>query len=82
MHFDSKQSTIADLTEEYGRDVDMVRRNIFKVEEPEPITCTLQDELQPPAYRKEVIDMIELGKKNQKPKYSYNSGLDYYPFQK
>lgn len=83
MNFDVAPQQIEDLKEEYGRDIDIVRRHIFKVEEPKKIECTFHEEMKPPAYRKEVIDMIELGKKNQKkPKFQYNSGLDYYPFQK
>lgn len=83
--FDSPPTAILDLKEEYGRDVDIIRRHIFKLEEEtleEKKPCTLHEELLPPAYRKEVIEMINLGKKNQKPKYPQNTGLSYYPFQK
>lgn len=84
--FDSPPSTIADLYEFYGRDIDIVRRRIYKLPEPmeEQIEeCTLHDEIQPPAYRKSVQEMIALGQKQaNKNKFKYNSGLDYYPFQK
>ena len=40
-----------DLEDEYSRDVDIVRRCIFKMELPEEIECTLHEEIQPPAYR-------------------------------
>ncbi len=83
MHFDCPTNLIADFREEYGRDIDIVRSNIFKVESPVPmIECTLDEELLPPAYRKDVIKMMEVAKKRDKPKYDQKSGLDYYPFQK
>lgn len=82
MHFDCSTNLIADVREEYGRDIDIVRANVFKVEEPAAIECTLDEELLPPAYRKDVIKMMEVAKKRDKPKYDQKSGLDYYPFQK
>jgi small subunit ribosomal protein S6 len=39
------------LEEEYGRDVDIVRRRIFRIETPEEFECTLHEEILPPAYR-------------------------------
>ena len=80
--FDTAPPNIIDLTEELGRDVDIVRRHVFKVEEPIKFECTLHEEMLPPAYRKDVNEMIEMAKKNQKKEYNYNSGFDYYPFQK
>lgn len=82
LHFDCSPNLIADFSEEYGRDIDIVRANIFKVENPKKFKCTLDEELLPPAYRKEVIKMIEVAKRRDKPKYDQKSGLDYYPFQK
>ncbi|XP_023703860.1 probable 28S ribosomal protein S6, mitochondrial [Cryptotermes secundus] len=75
-------ASLHDLEEEYGRDVDIIRRRIFKVEAPEEFECTLHEEILPPAYRKDVQKMIEESKKVDKHKFQYNSGLDYYPFQK
>lgn len=68
--------------EEFGRDIDIVRRRIYKIEEPEEFQCTLHEEMLPPAYRKDVQEMIDIAKRKQKRKFKYNSGLDYYPFQK
>ncbi|XP_055843017.1 probable 28S ribosomal protein S6, mitochondrial [Episyrphus balteatus] len=82
IQFDTAPTKIVDLNEEYGRDIDIIRRHIFKLEEPKAVECTLHEELQPPAYRKDVQKMIEIAKRKQKKKYDYNSGLDYYPFQK
>lgn len=85
--FDVPPSEIFDIKEELGRDVDIIRRHIFKLEDSENAEvlqkeCTLHEEMLPPAYRKEVQKMIAIGKKNQKVKYPHNSGFDYYPFQK
>lgn len=82
INFDVAPTEIIDLKEEFGRDIDIVRRNIYKLEEPEKYECTLHEEMLPPAYRKEVQEMIEIAKRKHKPKYNYNSGLSYYPFQK
>ncbi|XP_055386612.1 probable 28S ribosomal protein S6, mitochondrial [Condylostylus longicornis] len=80
--FDTAPNNIEILKEEFIRDVDFVRRNIYRVEEEEKIECTLAEELLPPAYRKDVKEMLEISAKKQKKKFNYNSGLDYYPFQK
>lgn len=82
INFDAAPSKIADVREELGRDIDIVRKHIFKVEEPEKYECTLHEEMLPPAYRKDVQEMIEIAKRKQKPKFNYNSGMEYYPFQK
>lgn len=73
---------IADFEEEYRRDIDIIRASVFKIEPPQRIQCTLDEELLPPAYRKNVIEMMRVSKRKEKRKYSQNSGLDYYPFQK
>ncbi|KAH8378928.1 hypothetical protein KR009_002133 [Drosophila setifemur] len=80
--FDSAPTKIADMKEEFGRDIDIVRRYVFKAQEPEQQACTLHEEMLPPAYRKDVQELVEAAKRKQKNKYNYNSGLDYYPFQK
>lgn len=82
LEFDSSPKLIADLKEEYGRDIDIVRRHIFRITPNEKSECTLHDELLPPAYRKDVIEMINIGNQDKKKEYKYNSGFDYYPFQK
>ncbi|EDW50474.1 probable 28S ribosomal protein S6, mitochondrial [Drosophila sechellia] len=80
--FDTAPMKIADLKEEFGRDIDIIRRYIFKVEESEKKPCTLHEEMLPPAYRKDVQEIIAAAQKKQKKKFNYNSCLDYYPFQK
>ncbi|GBP63210.1 Probable 28S ribosomal protein S6, mitochondrial [Eumeta japonica] len=82
---DTPSRSIKNLREEYRRDVDIVRQRIFRTQADSQEPCTLEEELLPPAYRKEVQKMIEIGKIQQNPftfKFKYNSGFDYYPFQK
>ncbi|KAJ8950158.1 hypothetical protein NQ314_008011 [Rhamnusium bicolor] len=80
--FNVPPSSIDKLFDEYGRDIDIIRRRIYKKKEAETFECTLHDELQPPPYRKNVQDLIAEARKLDKPKFKYNTGLDYYPFQK
>ncbi|XP_058447570.1 small ribosomal subunit protein bS6m [Malaya genurostris] len=82
--FDTPPSTLEDLEEEYSRDVDIIRKRIYKADATlqQEISCTLHDEMLPPAYRKDVQKMISIANKNKKKGFQYNSGLDYYPFQK
>ncbi|KAK5642699.1 hypothetical protein RI129_008866 [Pyrocoelia pectoralis] len=80
--FNSPPASIPDLLDEYERDIDIIRRKIFKQETPEFKECTLHEELQPPPYRKSVQELIAQARKLDKPKFKYNTGLDYYPFQK
>ncbi|XP_050362793.1 probable 28S ribosomal protein S6, mitochondrial [Nymphalis io] len=83
---DTATQSVADLKEEYSRDVDIIRQRVFKMQEnTQPSPCTLAEELLPPAYREEVQKMVEVGKTQVNRftyKFKYNSGLDYYPFQK
>ncbi|KAI5636700.1 ribosomal protein s6 domain-containing protein [Phthorimaea operculella] len=82
---DTTTQTVADLREEYGRDVDIIRNRVYKTPAEAEHNCTLEEELLPPAYREEVQKMIEIGKTQVNKftyKFKYNSGLDYYPFQK
>ncbi|CAG9821825.1 unnamed protein product [Phaedon cochleariae] len=80
--FNVPPTSIDQLLDEYGRDIDIIRRRIYKKIEPEQFECTLDDELKPPPYRKDVLALVEQSKKGDKPKFKYNTGLDYYPFQK
>lgn len=75
-------ANLDDFLEETVRDVDIIRRSLYRVKVPEEQPCTLEEELQPPPYRKNVQDLIEQARKLDKPKFEYNTGLDYYPFQK
>ena len=45
--------------------------------------CTLEEEMQPPAYRKDVEKLIQEGRKQKQTFYQQRTpGYDYYPFQK
>lgn len=81
--FKTPPKYVEPLVEEYSRDVDILKTLVTKkVEDQEHIQCTLEEETKPPAYRKEVIQMMEAAKRKQKEKYPQNTGLSYYPFQK
>lgn len=85
IRMDTTTQTVSDLREEYSRDVDIIRQRVYKASSDNDMNCTLEEELLPPAYREEVQKMIEVGKTQVNKfthKFSYNSGLDYYPFQK
>lgn len=82
MEFNIPPEAIEDLKEEYARDVDIIRRRIYKKLIPDTKACTLTEELLPPPYRKDVKELLEKSKRMDKPKFKYNTGLDYYPFQK
>lgn len=82
IQFDAPPANIKELHDEFGLDIDIIRMNFFKVEEPPQFECTLHEEMLPPAYRKDVQEMVKIAQKKQRKKYQYNSGLDYYPFQK
>ncbi|XP_023019351.2 mitochondrial ribosomal protein S6 [Leptinotarsa decemlineata] len=80
--FNVPPTRIDQLLDEYSRDIDVIRRRIYKKTEQEPFECTLEDELKPPPYRADVQELLKIAKKSEKPKFNYNTGLDYYPFQK
>lgn len=89
MEFDVPPTSIVDLQEEFKRDVDIIRRHWVRKDEPEKVECTLHDELLPPAYRKDVKEMLEIAKNSKKYRHDQkrtvwksNTGFDYYPFQR
>ncbi|XP_014289458.1 small ribosomal subunit protein bS6m [Halyomorpha halys] len=83
--FDAPPSKLDALKHEYNRDVDIIRSKIYKVQpEDSNHECNIQEEMKPAPYRSEVIKMMEEIKKKEerRPKFKYNTGFDYYPFQK
>ncbi|XP_008213719.1 probable 28S ribosomal protein S6, mitochondrial [Nasonia vitripennis] len=88
IHFDLPPSKLATLNEECQRDIDIVKCKIYNKNEDKKIECTLHEELLPPAYRPQVQKMLAIGAKQQakkdklKHKFKFNTGLDYYPFQR
>ncbi|XP_063234065.1 small ribosomal subunit protein bS6m [Bacillus rossius redtenbacheri] len=86
LRFHCPPTRLEQLSESVTRDVDVVRHRVYKEREPSSFECTLHEEVLPPAYRKDVAAMLEEGQRNKKKSFSkpfkYNTGLDYYPFQK
>lgn len=86
MKFDAPSSALDTLRDELHRDIDLVRFLVSKQEalDSKPFDCTLEDELQPPAYRKDVQKLIQDSKKEiTRGGYKRNTpGFDYYPFQR
>nr|CAG4652318.1 EOG090X0IQO [Triops cancriformis] len=83
MEFDAPPTTIEDLKDVCVRDVDIIRPSISKITKRSQFLCTLDEELQPPAYRKDVEKLIEEGRKERKPMFQRRTpNIDYYPFQK
>lgn len=83
-YFNTAPKSLASIRDECNRNLDIIKANIFKEVEPKQMECTLHEELLPPAYRKEVQEMLQMERQKQAKKktYQYNSGLDYYPFQR
>ena len=83
MKFDAPTASMDIVMDELRRDIDLIKSNLFKQTEKVKFECTLDEELQPPAYREDVKKLIEEGKRVIKPGYQQKSpGFDYYPFQK
>ncbi|KZC10822.1 PREDICTED: probable 28S ribosomal protein S6, mitochondrial [Dufourea novaeangliae] len=80
--FDVPPTSLMKLSDEFNRDIDVIRTRIYKqnpIESNEE--CTLEQELLPPAYRPSILKLLEEGRRKKKHEFKYNSGLDYYPFQ-
>nr|CAG4645256.1 EOG090X0IQO [Leptodora kindtii] len=83
MKFDSPPSAIATLTDNMRRDIDIIRQGVFKKEGGQQFKCTLEEELKPPAYRKDVEQLVKEGRKVERPMFRRNApGFDFNPFQK
>ncbi|CAB0043119.1 unnamed protein product [Trichogramma brassicae] len=86
LHFDAPPTKIVNIQEERLRDVDVVRCKIYNKIVPEEMQCTFHEENLPPAYRPTVQKMVAIGEKakakKEKRKFKFNTGLDYYPFQR
>ncbi|KAK2579585.1 hypothetical protein KPH14_010880 [Odynerus spinipes] len=80
-YFDVPPSKLASLTDQYKRDIDILRSKIFKQEERDPVKCTLHKELLPPVYRKDVQKLMELAEKKKKEhqRLQYSREITYYP---
>lgn len=80
--FDVSSQVRDDLKEEVDLDVDVVRCKIFNVQPPQEIECTLEQELQPVAYREDVKKLLHMQEKAKKKKWLPQMGIEYYPFQR
>ncbi|XP_014219509.1 probable 28S ribosomal protein S6, mitochondrial [Copidosoma floridanum] len=86
-HFFAPPAKLESLRKEYNRDVDILKVTILTSEDVKSVKkCTLHEELLPPMYRPDVQKMLEIGAKQkaktEKHKFKFNTGLDYYPFQR
>ncbi|XP_008479471.1 probable 28S ribosomal protein S6, mitochondrial, partial [Diaphorina citri] len=89
IEFDSSTRSLNSLFDSMSRDIDIVRNSIYgKQSTVDETECKLNDEIQPPMYRKEVQEMIQVAKDKEawrlslRRVYKQNTGLDYYPFQR
>lgn len=57
------------LRDEMKRDVDIIRGEIMDLVQRPSITCTLEEEMQPPAYRQSVQKLLKEGRVPKKPTY-------------
>ncbi|XP_035728885.1 probable 28S ribosomal protein S6, mitochondrial [Vespa mandarinia] len=80
-YFDVPPLILPDLIDEYNRDIDILRTKIYKKNSIEPIECTLHEELLPPVYRKNVIQLMEVAEiqKKKHKKLQYDREMKYYP---
>ncbi|XP_015109048.1 probable 28S ribosomal protein S6, mitochondrial [Diachasma alloeum] len=86
LHFNAPPTKLDDFLEECGRDVDLIRSRVYRQhKEEEPIPCTFHEEMLQPCDRPEVQKLMEIASR-QKTGFTHpwhwNSGLDYYPFQR
>jgi len=83
MKFDAPTNSIVNLNDAFKRDIDIIRQSFVKFDKVSHFDCTLGEEMQAPAYRKDVEELIKEGRKEKKPFYQQRTpGYDYYPFQK
>jgi len=84
IYFDAPPQEIDKVVDKCQRDMDIVKSQIYKQNEPSNKKCTFHEEMLPPPYRPSVQKLMEIAKKQRRNKYDfkYNSGLDYYPFNK
>ncbi|CAN7989194.1 unnamed protein product [Ixodes hexagonus] len=57
------------LRDEMKRDVDVIRGTLISLTQPRSITCTLEEEMQPPAYRQSVQKLLKEGRVPKRPTY-------------
>nr|CAG4650629.1 EOG090X0IQO [Sida crystallina] len=81
--FDAPPSAMEQVTDAVKRDIDIIRPAVFKMEKQSLPGCMLEEELKPPAYRKDVEELIKEGRKIKEPLFKRNiPGINHNPFQK
>jgi len=86
---DVSRDSIYQLRGAFIRDIDIIRGSIRMTEEHKPFECTAENEALPVPYRdttKKMLDPRNAKRprptKPNKPKWGFNTGLKYYPFQR
>ncbi|KAF4518355.1 hypothetical protein B566_EDAN007082 [Ephemera danica] len=82
LEFEAPPQLVTQLPDVLCRDVDVLRSRIYKLRLPLQQECTIFEETKPPAYRPEVQQMIEIGKRKVKKRFNPNTGLPVTPFQR
>ena len=83
IQFDAPSAAMEQVADAVRRDIDVIRPHFFKMEPKTLFSCTLEEELKPPAYRKDVEDLIQEGRRTKPTYFKRNiPGIDYNPFQK
>ncbi|KAF4518354.1 hypothetical protein B566_EDAN007081 [Ephemera danica] len=82
LEFEAPPQLVTQIPDVLCRDVDVLRSRIYKLRLPVQQECTIFEETKPPAYRPEVQQMIEIGKRKVKKRFNPNTGLPVTPFQR
>ncbi|XP_034951527.1 probable 28S ribosomal protein S6, mitochondrial [Chelonus insularis] len=87
LHVDFPPRSIPSLMDEFNRDLDIIRNRVYVKpdENAETPECTWHEEMLPPPYRADVQQLMKVSEDTRKkkvPQFQFNSGLDYYPFQR
>ncbi|KAK3862426.1 hypothetical protein Pcinc_031715 [Petrolisthes cinctipes] len=84
VRFVAPPSSITNISDNCLRDLDIIRPFISKVEGQPAISCSLHQDLKPPAFRPEVHQMMEEAKKRvpiyARNKFKLNTPMGYNPF--
>ncbi|KAG7201741.1 hypothetical protein KM043_004463 [Ampulex compressa] len=83
LYFDVPPKLLKNVSYDVRYDLDVIKCMIYKQNNPGTVQCTLEEELLPAPYRKDVQELLQIAKKTKnKKEFQHNSGLDYYPFQR
>lgn len=83
IYFDVPPKEVEKIYDEYKRDIDILKATILKPNISSKQNCTFHEEMLPPPYRPNIQKLLAMAKKrHNKYEFKYNSGLNYYPFNK